>query len=211
MKKKGGELARILEDDEHIARFMTVPAKENGFDIEGVAACGERVFLGLRGPVLRGWAMVLELEVKEPSNGRLKPRKIGASGARYAKHFLDLDGLGIRELAFDGDALLILAGPTMDITGPVVLYRWPGCLAAREQTVVPADDLEVVSLMPHGEGVDDAEGMCWIGDGKDRELLVLYDSPAEDRLHDDGRTIDADVFRFDGASRDRAKRPRRKK
>jgi hypothetical protein len=80
------------------------------------------MFLGLRGPVLRGWALLLELQVKETRRGRLKLRKAGPDGARYVKHFLDLAGLGMRELAFDGDALLILAAPTMDLDGPVVLY-----------------------------------------------------------------------------------------
>ena len=163
MKAGGDALDKALRDDVHIARFMRVPAKENGFDIEGVAARGDRVFLGLRGPVLRGWALLLELQVKEPKRGRLKLRKVGDDGARYLKHFLDLGGLGIRELAFDGDALLILAGPTMDLDGPVVLYRWPGALDAGEQAVVPADRLESVLHLPYGRGEHHAEGICTAG------------------------------------------------
>jgi len=211
-KADGDALDKELRGDVHIARFTGVPAKENGFDIEGIAARGDRVFLGLRGPVLRGWALLLELRVKEPRRGRLKLRKLGQGGARYAKHFLDLAGLGIRELAFDGEALLILAGPTMDLDGPVVLYRWPGALSATAQTVVPADQLERVAELPYGRGVDHAEGICWLptagaapGDAA-RELLVVYDSPAEDRLHD-GTAIDADVFRLDG--RAAARQPRK--
>jgi hypothetical protein len=160
--KKGGKLDALLADDIHIGRFMGVPAKENGFDVEGIAARGDRVFLGLRGPVLRGWALLLELQVKGTRRGRLKLGKVGPDGARYVKHFLDLAGLGMRELAFDGDALLILAGPTMDLDGPVVLYRWPGALAASGQTVVPADQLERVLNLPYGRGVDHAEGICWL-------------------------------------------------
>lgn len=197
MKSKGGALAKALADDVHIGRFMGVPAKENGFDIEGIVARGDRLFLGLRGPVLRGWALLLEIEVKERKKGRLKLRKIGQGGARYLKHFLDLGGLGIRELAFDGDALLILAGPTMDLDGPVVLYRWPDALAAGAQTVVPADRLEQVLRLPYGRGEDHAEGICWLpgADGDRKELLVVYDSPAAGRLHD-GTAIEADVFRL---------------
>jgi len=205
MKDTGGVLARALADDVHIGRFMGVPGKENGFDIEGIAARGERLFLGLRGPVLRGWATLLEVEVKQGGKGRLKLRKIGEDGARYLKHFLDLGGLGIRELAFDGEALLILAGPTMDLDGPVVLYRWPDALAAGAPTVVPAERLEPVLQLPHGAGEDHAEGICWLpgagGDG--RELLVVYDSPAAGRSHD-GTAIEAEVLRL-GA------RPRRRR
>src|SRR3546814_13829874 len=116
---------------------MEVPSKENGFDVEGLAVRGSRVFLGLRGPVLRGWATVVELDLKTPKPGRLKLRRIGAGGERYRKHFLDLDGLGIRELVFDGDDLLVLAGPTMDLDGPVVLFRWSCQLAAGTATVIP--------------------------------------------------------------------------
>jgi Protein of unknown function (DUF3616) len=209
MKSKGGALAKALRKDTHIGRFMAVPAKENGFDIEGIAARGERVFLGLRGPVLRGWATLLELAVKEPEKGRLKPRKIGKGGARYLKHFLDLGGLGIRELAFDGDALLILAGPTMDLDGPVVLYRWADALGEGARKVVPAERLEILMRLPYGRGEDHAEGVCWLpGDaGEKGELLVIYDSPADDRLHD--RTaIHADVFRIRPRRHARSRRKR---
>jgi hypothetical protein len=155
------------------------------------------VFLGLRGPVLRGWATLLELAVKEPRAGRLKPRKIGQGGARYLKHFLDLGGLGIRELAFDGDALMILAGPTMDLDGPVVLYRWADALGEDERKVVPAERLEQLLRLPYGSGEDHAEGVCWLpGEtGGTGELLVVYDSPADDRLHDE-TAVHADVFRL---------------
>jgi hypothetical protein len=209
MTAKGDALDRALRDDAHIGRFMGVPAKENGFDIEGIAARGERVFLGLRGPVLRGWALVLELQVREAKRGRLKLRKLGPDGARYAKHFLDLDGLGIRELAFDGDALLILAGPTMDLDGPIVLYRWPAALGDGDRTVVPADQLESVLRLPHGRGEDHAEGICWLpGEGRS-ELLVVYDAPAKDRLHV-ASAVDADVFRIEhrAGTGSRAKPPR---
>jgi hypothetical protein len=195
LSRKGGKLDALLADDIHIGRFMGVPAKENGFDIEGIAARGDRVFLGLRGPVLRGWAMVLELALEEKKPGQLRPRKIGPDGHRYAKHFLDLAGLGIRELQADGDDLLILAGPTMDLDGPVTLFRWPNFLETTEQNIVPASKIEKVLEIPYGAGIEHAEGMCWPGgDGARRELLVVYDMPSPDREHDDGATIDADVF-----------------
>ena len=196
MNGKGDRLDRSLQDDVHIARFLDVPAKENGFDIEGIAVRGDRVLLGLRGPVLRGWAMLIELEVKEPRSGRLKLKKIGPNGERYIKHFLDLQGLGMRELTTDGDALLILAGPTMDLDGPIALYRWPEAFEARRQAVVTRDRLELVLRLPFGRGADHPEGICWLPDrGAARELLVVYDSPADHRLHERS-AIEADVFRL---------------
>ena len=194
-RPKRGKLGKLLKKDEHLGRFIEVPAKENGFDLEGIAVRGSRVFLGLRGPVLRGWAVILELDIKATRPGRLKPRRIGPNGERYRKHFLDLEGLGIRDLCFDRDRLLILAGPTMDLDGPVRLFAWPGCLEAGQQMIVPADELEPLIDLPFGRGADHAEGIAILGRAKGRpELLVVYDSPAPRRLHEDGTGIDADVF-----------------
>ncbi|MEO1723368.1 MAG: DUF3616 domain-containing protein, partial [Pseudomonadota bacterium] len=43
-------LVEMLAGDPLLGPFMELPAKENGFDIEGLAATGTRVWLGLRGP-----------------------------------------------------------------------------------------------------------------------------------------------------------------
>jgi hypothetical protein len=196
-RPKRGKLGKLLKADEHVGRFIQVPAKENGFDLEGIAVRGARVFVGLRGPVLRGWAMILELDVNESRPGRLKPRRVGPNGERYRKHFLELEGLGIRDLCFDQDRLLILAGPTMDLDGPVRVFAWPACVAAGQQMIVTADQLEPLLDVPFGRGVDHAEGIAVLEGWNGRaELLVVYDSPAPQRLHDDGTGIDADVFQL---------------
>lgn len=193
MSGKGGNaLTKALEEDEHIGRFLGIPAKENGFDIEGLAAYGDRVWLGLRGPVLRGWATVIELQVAE-KKGRLKLVDCGPDGAPYRKHFLDLDGLGIRDMKRQRDDLLILAGPTMDLDGPVFIYRWPGAVRSTEQMLVSRKELVRVTAIPHGIGFDHAEGIALLPrpDGPPR-LLVAYDNPGAGRLHGDG--VDLDVF-----------------
>jgi hypothetical protein len=51
-------LADLLSGDEHLAPLLVIPSKDNGLDVEGLAAHGESPFVGLRGPVLRGWAVV---------------------------------------------------------------------------------------------------------------------------------------------------------
>lgn len=208
-RKGGNALTKALEQDEHLARFIAVPAKENGFDVEGLAAHGDRVWLGLRGPVLRGWACILELEVEEHPDheGRLRLRSIGPDGGKYRKHFVDLDGLGIRELTFDGEDLVILAGPTMDLDGPVAVWRWTDALSVSHQTVIPRDRLVHLLDLPHGKGDDHAEGIaCVRRDGAPPALLVVYDSPSEARLQGAGTT--ADLFalpsRYDPANAFRA-------
>jgi Protein of unknown function (DUF3616) len=185
----------LLRDDEHLAPFLPVPGKDNGLDIEGIAVHGDRVYLGLRGPVLRGWAFVLELRpyVTEDDPTRLRLRDFH-DGGPYRKHVLDLAGLGVRDLCPDGDDLLILAGPTMDLDGPVRIYRWHG--AARLDTPqIVRDNLITRELdLTYGEGDDHAEGISMLGDDR---VLVVYDSPARARLTDDGCVI-ADVLLLPG-------------
>lgn len=70
--KKGNQLMEVLSHDPHLKQFMDIPGKDNGFDIEGLAVDKHKIFIGVRGPVLRGWAIILEIMVKEHSEGYLK-------------------------------------------------------------------------------------------------------------------------------------------
>ena len=104
------ELREWLEGDEHIGPFLNLPCKENGLDIEGIAARGMRVWLSLRGPVLREMAVVLEFDFAVTSSGYLEARQIDGN-RRYRKHLIATRGLGIRDLEIDGDDLILLTGP----------------------------------------------------------------------------------------------------
>lgn len=196
----GPGLLAVLADDPHLAPFLTIPGKDNGFDVEGIAVHGppgrERVFLGLRGPVLRGWAVVLRVSPRE-ADGELVLRELGG-GARYAKQFLDLDGLGVRDLCPRGDDLLVLAGPSMALDGPVRIYRWPGAAHLETPGVVRRDELVLEAELPYGEGDDHAEGLALLPDG---DLLVVYDSPAPERRPGPD-TVLADVARLGGVDAD---------
>ena len=181
--------------DLHLQPWLALPGKDNGFDIEGLVVKGEKVFLGLRGPVLRGWAVIMELLLEDGDEGELRLKKIGPKGRAYRKHFLDLGGLGVRDLCLDGDDdLLILAGPTMNLDGPVRLFRWQGGAAVDKQTLVPAKDLKARSLtLPHGDGTDHAEGMTLLGGANPPSILVVYDAPSQERKVGD-KAVLADVF-----------------
>lgn len=202
---QGNDLTKALKGDKHLEPFLAIPGKDNGFDIEGLAVVGDRLFLGLRGPVLRGWAVILEVEleedVKKPFTLRLKP--IGPKQRLYRKHFLQLGGLGIRDLCVQGPDILILAGPTMKIDGPVTIFRWIGGAAApKEECVVPADELEHVVDVSYGQGVDHAEGMTLFStdEGAPRSLLIVYDSASESRQLKEN-TVVADFFQLPKTSR----------
>ena len=189
----------ILEKDEdgktdrHLAPWLQLPGKDNGLDIEGLAVAGERVFLGLRGPVLRGWAVILELHVEDGAAGELKLKKIGVKGRAYRRHFLNLGGLGVRSLGVDGRDLLVLAGPTMTHDGPVRVFRWPGGAAEDKEALVWPEELGPPLDIPHGEGVDRAEGMALLRGNDPPSVMVVYDAPsAERRVGESG--VRADVF-----------------
>jgi hypothetical protein len=194
---EGDELSgRLRADHEHLSRFWEIPSKDNGIDVEGLAVSGDRIFAGLRGPVLRGWAVVLEFEWQDAGPGSL-----AMSGA-LKKHFLQLDGLGVRELAIRERDLYILAGPTMDLDGPVSLYLWPNALDAVAESVISKGVLRKVLDVPYGTGDDagrdHAEGIAIVEQGPTTRLLVCYDSPAKDRLVD-GRPeqVKLDAFALD--------------
>ncbi|WP_433798658.1 DUF3616 domain-containing protein [Actinomycetospora sp. CA-084318] len=174
-------LFAVLEDDDHLGPFLGIPGKDNGFDVEGLAAIADdRVLLGLRGPVLRGWAVVLELTLGEGDG------VLDLLGVR--KHFLDLRGLGVRDLVRDGDDLLVLAGPTMVLSRPARVLRICGGAHGLPEAVA-ADEVETVCELEPGDGEDHPEAIGVLGPGA---LLVLHDSPAADRLGE--HTVAGDVL-----------------
>ena len=196
----GNDLTAALQDDEHLKPFLAIPGKDNGFDVEGLCVVEERVFVGLRGPVLRGWCTILELAVHDdpehPSMFGLDA--IGPGRRPYKKHFLDLGGLGIRDLCVSGPDILILAGPTMVASGPVRVLRWRNGAKPSAESVTFAEAIEQVTEVPYGIGVDHAEGITLLpaDDQGHRSMLVIYDAPSETRKK--GRPGDvvvrADIF-----------------
>jgi hypothetical protein len=192
---RGNLLMDALVNDSHLGSYIgaAIPGKENGFDIEGLAIYENRIYLGMRGPVLRGWAVMLEIEV-ENSSPELSLKSIGFEGKQYKKHFINLNGLGIRDLCLDGEDLLVLAGPTMDLDGPVRIYRLENGVHLSENSLSqPQIELDV----PYGDGDDHAEGIILFDAiNSVHSLLVLYDAPASSRLQGEGDVV-ADVFHLE--------------
>ena len=178
--KRNSALTRWLADDPHLGPFLTIPAKENGFDVEGLAVRGERIWLGLRGPVLRGHAVVLDLEITEKPPGRLKARRIEGE-RRYRKHLLDTRGLGIRDMRFDGDDLLLLVGPTMSLEGPAFVLRWRDAVHDDVSGVIDPARIDTVAELPYRLHADHPEGIDLWPEAGPGGLLVIYDAPAPER------------------------------
>ena len=145
---------------------------------------GDRVFLGLRGPVIG-------LHAGIQGDGRVaQPAATGCASSTST---------GSARPAARGDDLLLLAGPVEDIDGIQSVHRLPGAVGAGPDAAlsgdagprVRRDALERVLRLPIREGCDHAEGLALLEDGEGgRELLVAYDSPGPDRLEGDAIEVD---------------------
>ncbi|MFC3077421.1 DUF3616 domain-containing protein [Phenylobacterium terrae] len=184
--KHGSDLYKALKKHPLLGPFCALPAKENGLDVEGIVVDGDRVGLGLRGPVINGWALIIEARIA-PASDAPGEADLALAGDLNL-HVLDLGGLGVRDLKRRERDILILAGPTMKLSGPARVYRWTGWTTPADLPHRPVAILE----LPHGEGCDHPEALAPAGhEGRDA-LLVVCDTPSPERLA--GGAVVADVF-----------------
>ncbi|BBP44278.1 DUF3616 domain-containing protein [Thiosulfativibrio zosterae] len=110
----------IIQDHPILSRFIPIPSKENGIDIEGLSIDAEgRLLIGFRGPVIRGnLAPVLQLQLKK-KRFDIKDSEV---------FWLNLNGRGIRGLSqvANQDRWLVLAGDVGDLETPYEVYLWTG-------------------------------------------------------------------------------------
>ncbi|MEL6768943.1 MAG: DUF3616 domain-containing protein, partial [Pseudomonadota bacterium] len=163
------------------------------------AATDSRVWLGLRGPVILGHAIVVELALEPGDDGFLRFAEV-EDGQGYAKHLLPVHGLGLRDLRRLGDDILCLTGPTLDAAGPARIVRWRGAMATASSGVVAEDALEPLIDLPMLMDGDKAEGLArWPEAGPDA-WIVVHDDPAPARLDRGARTLTADILRLPGTA-----------
>lgn len=188
--KRSSALIKWVEDDSLLKPFLDFPAKENGFDIEGLEVANGATWLGLRGPVIRGHAAILQMYLTGAKRGALKARKL-EDGRRFRKYLLPLDGLGVRDLAACGDDMLILAGPTMTADGPAAIYRWSGAIGLSDSQVVDEDRISMVADLSVPGRQDKAEALAlW----DSNTALVLHDSPSPGRIDLRTGSVQADLI-----------------
>lgn len=150
------KLCDMVMSDPLLAPILAIPSKENGFDIEGLAVIGGTVFLELRGPVLRGWGIILQLRLEHDGKGCLVPRPLALNHRGYLRHLVDLGGLGVGDMCLHGDDLLILASPTMLLDGPVKLFRWKNAIHTTFDRRIDGTALALLFQIPWGDRVDHA-------------------------------------------------------
>lgn len=179
-EREGGLLAAIARaSDECLSASLRRFSKRGGLDIEGLAARGNTLLIGLRGPVCSGHALILRTTVD-----------IGDEGLAITAPLdilrLDLGGCGIRDLLAFGDDVLVLAGPMGDVrpSDRFTVHRWIGAWAAPSgaSAVQPPEALD---LTPAKAG-EKPEGLALLPVGR---LLVVHDG----RAGPDGR-LGCDVY-----------------
>lgn len=113
-KLENSSLEGVLDATYPFKLFRDIPSKENGIDIEGLAARGGKLYAGFRGPVLRGnFVPILEFEFSNP---------VVHNRVLYVK----LQGRGVRDMVAVKEGFLILAGPVGDGAQSYQIYLWNG-------------------------------------------------------------------------------------
>lgn len=195
-------LTAALAANALIRPFLAIPSKDNGLDLEGISTRNNRVLLGLRGPVLRGIALVADLQLDGFAKGGDSDHTLPLQLQSLQLRYLDLGGLGVRDLAAvpDSNDVLILAGPTMPLAGPCRLIRWHDAFSAHPAHHPESMALECTTTLlllrsgDPGDNHDKPEGLHL--QHTDGELIawIAYDSPSKHRRQGDGVCTHLDGF-----------------
>jgi hypothetical protein len=156
-------LRNLILNHPVLAPFQVISSKENGIDIEGLAAVGDtQLYIGFRGPRLRGNDVpVMVLQPKAGKEADFK-KKFREKDVTQEVRYVNLDGLGIRGMAAVEKGFLILGGPVGDEPLPYHVFFWDG------ENTVP------------GKGHRDA---------KQRHIKTLCNIPVPDESKAEGITI----------------------
>jgi hypothetical protein len=167
---KTGDLMSLMVNDPFLAPYVALPSKENGVDIEGIAATKDFLFVGFKGPVFRqNYVPILQLD--HDFNPVLSP--LSSSPVL----FVDLGGRGVRDMTAGpgGKDLYILAGPNGNEDQGFAIYQWDGEDHIGGQgrgTRKPIKRCELGHFKPSGK----PEGIAYIGPGDGGErFLLIYD------------------------------------
>lgn len=157
-------LDEFILENEILAPFAALPSKENGIDIEGIAVKDKQLWIGFRGPVLRGnYATILELELK-PKKFKLKKPQL---------KLVNLGGLGIRDMVATNNGVKLLAGPVNEIPVLYQVFDWQG--GNQFEALKPKTTIRNLQGKPECLTIDRA-GKVWIAeDGPKNGAIRLLD------------------------------------
>ena len=157
-------LLGTIRSDPVLGPFHTIAAKENGINIEGLAAREGWLYAGFRAPVLRGnWVPVMRFRFDEPDD--------------FSLHFVQLGGRGIRGMTSVSKGLLVLAGPMGDGPGSYQVYEWDGkdMVPGRDRSDRHVGRVDLLGEVAHPVG-GKAEGIVVLEESATAyELLIVFD------------------------------------
>lgn len=169
--KSSSALVTVLSGLDQIKEFYDQPLTNNGLTIEGLAVRDQRLFIGMRGPVLGADAIVLSMDESAAFDGRRPEPTL---------HRLALDTdtsgkpRGVRDLARYRDGFLVLAGPVNDPpegtrirTGDYSIYFWDGNSRTDRRV-----DLESYGVKTKPEALLPLDG-----DADRVRVLLMFDGP----------------------------------
>lgn len=159
----GHAYRRLLDDLAADARYAAfdllgaaarAPETDNGLSIEGLAATGGTLLVGLRGPLFDGRALIVRL---------LNPQDVitGAAGCFGEPLLLDLGGRGIRSLDERPDSHMAIVAGDPGGAGRFALFDWDGT------AVRPGRDLDLGDCRPEGLSVAADGGLMFVSDDGD--------------------------------------------
>jgi hypothetical protein len=87
-------------------------------------------------------------------------------------------------------------GPTTALDGPCAVYRWRDWIdePGAHKHMICLHTPERIIELGFGRRDDHPEALAVLGDGDDRQLLVICDTPCTKRLDIHARTARCDVF-----------------
>jgi len=150
-----------IESDPILGPFSQIPGKENGVDIEGIAAIGDELVVAFRGPVLRGGHVpVLKFDFDKPEDAETL--------------LINLGDRGFRDIARVSDGFLLIGGPVGNEPISFDLYHWNGKdgVEGKEESS-PVRHLGQIPIpekkaKPEGLAVMDTNSTHW-------EVLIVFD------------------------------------
>ncbi len=181
-KIKQISLRNLFVNHRVLSLFAPIPSKENGIDIEGLAVKkidGEdQLYLGFRGPVLRGnHALVMVLEFED---GRFKEKMIKEDEDHPKVYYLNLDGRGIRGMTeLESGGFLLLTGPVGDALMGDEKSRYQVVFWNGEESDLSGDARKPLCNVPAPGGIK-AEGIELLNKNRtetdEYRFVVVYDS-----------------------------------